>query len=171
METINQLIEKNLFVFSFFSLAFFVTMFFWCFALQAKIKKMQAFNEEFFKSGKIKNIDEILLGHEKNLKILDKDIQELYAVSNEINNLALRSLHKFAVVRFNPFKDIGGNQSFSIALLDGKDNGLTITALYTKDGTRVYSKAIADGKSIDFPFSEEEKKAIEAALVKKDKAV
>ncbi len=169
METINQLIEKNLLVFSFFSLAFFGAMFFWCFVLQSKIKKMQAFNEEFFKGGKIKNIDEILLGHEKNLKILDKDIQELYAVSNEINNLALRSLHKFSVVRFNPFKDVGGNQSFSIALLDGKDNGLTITALYTKDGTRIYSKAIEDGKSVDFPFSEEEKKAIETALVKKTK--
>jgi hypothetical protein len=169
METINQLIEKNLFIFSFFSLAFFGAMFFWCFVLQDKIKKMQTFNEEFFKGGKIKNIDEILLGHEKNLKILDKDIQELYAVSNEINNLALKSLHKFAVVRFNPFKDVGGNQSFSIAFLDGKDNGLTITALYTKEGTRVYSKTIAEGKSIDFLFSEEEKKAIEMALAKKDK--
>jgi len=46
------------------------------------------------------------------------------------------------VVRFNPFSEVGGDQSFSIALMDGNNDGFMITALYTRDGNRVYAKPI-----------------------------
>lgn len=135
----------------------------WTLFLHFKLRKMQLASKELFQGGKIPNLEELLLEQAKNLKILDKDIQELFNISNEINALALKSLHKFAVVRFNPFKDTGGNQSFSIALLDGKNNGLTITALYTREGARVYAKSIANKDSKAFPLTDEEKQAIEIA--------
>ncbi len=133
------------------------------------LRKIQATNREFWKGEKVKNLEEILLGQAKNLKILDKDIQELYAISNKINNLAMRGIHKISTIRFNPFKDVGGNQSFSIALLNGKNNGITITALYTKEGTRVYAKAITAGESPNFPLTGEEKEAIKTALLPEKK--
>jgi hypothetical protein len=58
---------------------------------------------------------------------------------------------------------VGGDQSFAIALLDGDDNGLTLSSLYTREGTRIYSKSIVAGKSEKYPLTEEEKQAIEIA--------
>jgi hypothetical protein len=161
---IQSLIETNLVLFlGIFSLLL-LAILIWNIFLQLALRKIQATNREFWKGEKVKNLEEVLLDQAKNLKMLDKDIQELYAISNKINNLALRSIHKVSAIRFNPFKDVGGNQSFSIALLNGKNTGITITALYTKEGTRVYAKAITEGESPTFPLTEEEKKAIETAL-------
>ena len=169
MENIKVLITTNITLF--FAILFFslLMILIWNSSLHLKLKKLQAVNKEFFKGEKVKNLEELLLNQAKNLTTLDKDIQELYAISNKINTLALRSIHKVSAIRFNPFKDVGGNQSFSIALLNGKNNGLTITALYTKEGTRVYAKAITAGESLNFPLTEEEKKAIETALLSEDK--
>ncbi len=163
------LVETNLVLLLAVFFFFLLSLLIWNISLHLDLKKIQATNREFFKGEKVKNMEEILLDQAKNLKALDKDIQELYKISNEINNLAIRGIHKISAIRFNPFKDVGGNQSFSIALLNGKNNGITITALYTKEGTRVYSKAITGGDSIGFPLTEEEREAIKMALLSEDK--
>lgn len=70
-------------------------------------------------------------------------------------------LQKFGYVKFNPFNDrVGGEQSFVIALLDNKKNGLVKTFMYTRDGVRVYVKPIKEGKSEDYELSKEEQEAI-----------
>lgn len=166
---IKTLIEANLVLLSAtFSFLLLIALI-WNIFIHLSLQKLRAKNLEFFKGEKVKNLEEVLLEQAKNLKVLDKDIQELYTISNEINNLAMRGIHKISAIRFNPFKDVGGNQSFSIALLNGKNNGITITALYTKEGTRVYAKAITAGESPAFPLTEEEKRAIETALLSEDK--
>ena len=66
------------------------------------------------------------------------------------------------MVRFNPFSEIGGDQSFSVALLDGNDDGLVITSFYTREGNRVYGKPIKQSVS-QYALSKEEIKAIEMA--------
>jgi len=96
----------------------------------------------------------------------EKDIKELLKSSRDLWKIALKSVQKVGVVRFNPFKDTGGDQSFAIALLDASDSGLVISSLYTRDGVRVFSKAIEKGKS-KYQLSEEEKQAIEKAKGKK----
>jgi len=169
MVTFKILIESYLVLFLAAFFFFLLILLIWIIFLHLNLRRLQSANREFFKGEKVKNLEELLLDQAKNLKVLDKDIQELYAISNEINNLALRGIHKVSAIRFNPFKDVGGNQSFSIALLNGKNDGITITALYTKEGTRVYAKAIANGESPNFPLAEEEKKAIETALLTGDK--
>ena len=86
-------------------------------------------------------------------------------LSKEVENLKKESkfsIQKIGIVRFNPFKEIGGNQSFSVAILDGNDNGVVITSLFTREGNRVYGKPIKAGQS-EYLLTEEEKKAIEIA--------
>lgn len=169
MESLENLVETNLVsIFAIFFLLL-VLLLTWNVFLHLALRKIKAVNRELWRGGKVKNLEELLLEQAKNLKVLDKDIQELYAISNEINSLALRGIHKVSAIRFNPFKDVGGNQSFSIALLNGKNSGITITALYTKEGTRVYAKAIVAGESPAFPLTEEEKRAIETALLPEDR--
>lgn len=96
------------------------------------------------------------------LKSLEKNFEKL---SEELENLKKEnkfSIQKIGLVRFNPFKEIGGNQSFSVALLDGNDSGVVITSLYSREGNRVYGKPIEKGVS-NYLLSEEEKQAIEIA--------
>ena len=73
------------------------------------------------------------------------------------------SVQKVGFLRFNPFQDTGGDNSFAIALLDRDNNGVLVSSLYTRGGVRVYGKSVAKGKSKQ-PLSEEEQKVLEEAV-------
>lgn len=146
------------------SILFLAILIFWNSHLQKKISRLEKNQTILFSGEKAIDLEKILLSQATEIKSLDKDIQELYRISNQINILAFRSLHKVGLVRFNPFRDIGGDQSFSLAILDGKNNGLTLTALFTREGTRIYAKSILAGKSDKHPLTEEEEKAVTEAM-------
>ena len=109
-------------------------------------------------------MEKVLLDQLQETKELDREIQELFEISNRLRELGMKSIHKTAVMRFNPFKEVGGNQSFCVALLDGKNSGVVITSLHTREGTRVYSKPVILGKETNFPLTEEEKSTIAQAI-------
>jgi len=67
---------------------------------------------------------------------------------------------KLQLVRFNPFNDVGGDQSFILCLLDKTNTGVIITSLHTRDSTRVYAKAIKNGSCESQSLSKEETKAL-----------
>ncbi len=71
-------------------------------------------------------------------------------------------IQKVGIERFNPFKEMGGDHSFSVALLDGSDTGFIVTGLHTRERTRVYLKIVQRGKSVA-ELSSEEKKALASA--------
>ena len=75
------------------------------------------------------------------------------------------SFWRVGLVRFNPFEDTGGNQSFALALIDGQGDGFVVSSLHARAGTRVYAKAIAKGAS-ETALSSEESEALRLALAK-----
>ena len=89
---------------------------------------------------------------------LEKTTKELGDLKQE----AKRAITKIGIKRFNPFKEIGGDQSFSIVLLDEEHNGVIITSYYGRELNRIYAKQIQAGKS-EHELSEEEKDAIAQA--------
>lgn len=74
-----------------------------------------------------------------------------------------KSVSKVAMSRYNPYKDVGGDQSFSVILLDGMENGLVVTSLHTRSGTRIYSKQIKLGKA-EVELSAEERMLLKQVL-------
>lgn len=106
-------------------------------------------------------------------EVLEKIVRDLSSEGKRINVLTKKleklqkdgSFHvqKIGVVRFNPFSDTGGNQSFTLALLDGQDNGFVLSTLHSRDQTRIYAKPVKGGKARGFDFSKEEKEAIQKA--------
>ncbi|MEK7598182.1 MAG: DUF4446 family protein [Patescibacteria group bacterium] len=136
----------------------------WLLIIQISFRRLKNKTGDFNLGETGLKIEESLDRHAKLIKALDKDVQELYNISNQINNLSLRGLHKVAMIRFNPFKDLGGDQSFSMALLNGKNNGVVISSLHTREVTRVYSKAITGGKSEKYPLTEEEEQVVKQAI-------
>jgi len=106
-----------------------------------------------------KNFREILAF----LKKLEKNIDNLSQDLEALKHSNRFSLKKVGMIRFNPFSDVGGDQSFSIALLDDNNDGLVITSLYTREGNRIFGKPIKNGGS-KYPLSQEEKGAIKKAI-------
>jgi len=73
-----------------------------------------------------------------------------------------RAMQRVGVVRFNPFEDTGGNQSFALALLDSKSDGIVISSLHSRQQSRLYLKAIVGGKC-ETALSNEEAEALHRA--------
>lgn len=92
-----------------------------------------------------------------------RELDELSARSAVLESAGRRAIQRVGLVRFNPFEDTGGNQSFALALTDAAGNGFVISSLHSRTGTRLYAKAIADGRS-DGALSEEENEALRRAL-------
>ncbi len=76
---------------------------------------------------------------------------------------AVTSIQKVGFVRFNPFQDTGGDNSFSVALLDQKNDGVLLSSLYMRDGTRLYAKEVKNGTTRT-PLSDEEAEVLKDAL-------
>ncbi len=107
-----------------------------------------------------KTIDGILDGIIAEDKRFEQEINTLKKELHEITEQSNFHFQKIGFVRFNPFERMGGEQSFILSLLDGKNNGIILNFLYTKEGVRVYSKRISNGKSDDYELSKEEKEAL-----------
>ena len=136
-------------------------------SLWIKFKKINKLSKDFFAGKNGKDLSDVVNGHLKMIEDSQKDIKELFDGYEKIFNIASKGIQKVGVVRYNPFKDMGGNQSFSVALLDMDNSGLVISTLATRDGTRVFSKPILNGDCKDFPLIEEEKKAMKIATSSK----
>ncbi len=98
-----------------------------------------------------------------------KNTKSINTVEKRIKNIekdSVFNVQKVGLIRFNPFSETGGDHSFSLSLLDGKDDGLVITGLHTRERTRLYVKPVKKGKS-NYELSKEEKKAILKAVRKR----
>ena len=107
----------------------------------------------------VRKLIENLLEHSKNT---DDTIKNVSQVVEQIKKKNLRHIQKVGLIRFNPFRDVGGNQSFVLAFLSDEDNGIVLTGLHARESTRLYIKDISRGKSKS-ELSNEEKQALELA--------
>jgi len=163
MNALQNLLQTRLFVFVLLSmiciLLLLIVGFFWLFM---KIRALQKRQNALFDGQPSESAENILLRHSEEINTLDAEIQELFEISNKLHQLGQKGLHRIGFVRFNPFKDVGSNQSFSLALLDGKNNGVVVSSLHTRDASRVYAKPIENSTS-PTPLTDEEKKALSLA--------
>ena len=67
------------------------------------------------------------------------------------------------LVRFSPFHDTGGDQSFSMALLDGNGDGIVVSALHSRQDHKLYAKPVLH-RSSRYPLTAEEKRAIDESV-------
>jgi len=161
METI--LIDNPIFL---IFLAIMAVLVLWNFFLHFHLWQIKKKLKIFFNGKKASDLEGVLFEEIKRLKKSETEIKKLIKSSKVLEKMASQSIQKIAVVRFNPFKETGGDQSFVIALLDWHDNGLVISSLYSREGTRIYSKPIKAGQS-KYPLTKEELEALKKAGIKK----
>lgn len=137
----------------------------WNIFLEIRLRKEHQRTTSFFKGKKIEDLEGVIGEILKKERDTEEVVEEILKKIKKLDDAALRSIQKVGVVRFNPFEESGGNQSFSIALLDQKDDGVVISSYHAKDATRVYAKPIKNGES-KYPLSKEEGEAIKQAVSK-----
>lgn len=81
----------------------------------------------------------------------------------EITETLYNCYQKIGIVKYDAFREMGGQLSFSIAMLDQKDNGYIINSVHSANGCYVYTKEIENGQSA-IELSEEEKDALQKAI-------
>lgn len=97
------------------------------------------------------------------VKNLEEKLKSLSLELESVKKQMAKSIEKIGIVRFNPFHEIGGDQSFAIALLNRENTGVVITSHYGKDFSKVYAKPMNKGNS-EYSLSEEEKEAVSRAI-------
>jgi len=134
----------------------------------------------YFKINEILNKNKKLFGEVKNgdvIQILNSTLKEIDIINSKIDNLehnlsetdiiTRQSFHKFGFKRFNPFNDTGGDQSFSLSMLDNKNSGFVLTSIHGREGNRVYAKPIDQADSA-YNLADEEKEVIKIATKSKN---
>ena len=120
-------------------------------------------------NGEGAGLDEILDRQFRRLDTVAERLEALNRLHQELETLSQRSIQKVGVVRFNPFADTGGDQSFAIALLDAEGNGVVLSSLHGRADTRIFAKQVQAGRS-KHALSDEEQDAIRKALSPSAKA-
>jgi hypothetical protein len=110
-----------------------------------------------------KALEQTLTAYFENVRKVDAKIGKLTAAYHDISDMAHLASQKISVVRFNPFGDTGGDQSFVLAVLDAHNSGYVLTSIHGREGTRVYVKPVDLGKS-KYTLSAEEKQAMNQAI-------
>ena len=111
------------------------------------------------------SLEAVLGGHMERVRQVVRDVDTVAARTAMLERDVQGTFGRVGLVRFNPFEDTGGNQSFALALLDGRGDGFVVSSLHARAGTRVYAKAIAKGAS-ETALSAEEAEALRVALAK-----
>lgn len=134
-----------------------------CFAwLLLRFRRLDKVRQQFFSSGIKRNLEEILVDQNRRLTAQAENLESLNHNFKELQILNKDNIQKIGFIRFNPFDDAGGNMSFALSLLNAKDDGIVISSLHSREGTRIYAKAIKAGGS-ESKLTDEEMQAINKA--------
>lgn len=156
----------------------------WIITLSVKLSKMKKRLKKFLPEDKNIDIENMLIEYnntvkeflDKEQKILDKiesnkqDLSKDIEATNKLiylTNEKLKSaVQKVAIVRYNPFENVGGDLCYAIALLDEYNNGIIINSIYSRDACYSYAKEVLNGECPKHKLSQEEIQVLNIALNK-----
>lgn len=133
--------------------------------LSTRIKKLEKRMKKFMMGKDAKSLEQDIIGLFEDNKFLKinveknkKDIRVLYKNMESV-------FQKYGIVRYDAFKQMGGQLSFSLALLDENNNGYILNSVHSTEGCYTYTKEVRNGEcKID--LSEEESQALSIAMAK-----
>ncbi|MBS1707238.1 MAG: DUF4446 family protein [Armatimonadetes bacterium] len=114
------------------------------------------------------NVEKMLHDHHRRSDQSEARIDVLEARMDTSEAKMKTAKRYVGLVRFDAFDDVGGQQSFSIAVYDEDGNGAVLTSQIGREQARVFGKQLYGGKS-EVSLSAEEQQAIEVAASTKSR--
>lgn len=128
-----------------------------------RIKKLQRGYRVFMNGRNAMSMEETLIQKFAKMDEIEASNMENKKMMELVLNHLDGTYQKVGLVKYNAFDDIGGKLSFSLALLNRKNDGFIINAMHSREGCYTYIKEIIDGNSV-LLLAAEEKEALEMAL-------
>ncbi|MDY7039950.1 MAG: DUF4446 family protein [Chloroflexota bacterium] len=134
----------------------------WLVVVQVRLNRAVRQYQALVSGTSADNLEEVLNAHVTEVRQHVARVEELDDRTKQTERTLRHSMQWLGMVRFNPFRDTGGDQSFAIALVDGHGNGVVLSSLHARDSTRVYAKPLHHWEST-YTLTDEEKEAIARA--------
>ena len=151
-----------LLIWSFVLSVLLVVIIVWGFDLQTRLRRLERRYEHLFSDDEEPSCAAAVERLGSRFSNVNARTERLVVQMEEIDRTLLRCVQGVGFVRYSAFEDTGGDQSFSLALVDGDGDGVIVSALYGRDATRVYAKLV-DGWTSSRTLAEEEQQALEEA--------
>lgn len=135
---------------------------YWIYTLETRLGKFQANYESLLRISEALEAEPEKAALQPLVMRLDRHAARLERTEAEvaaIQDLLPRVVRGVGIVRYNAFDGVGGDQSFSVALVDGNGHGAVVTGLHTGDDVRVYAKPLENWKS-SYSLSADEQAAL-----------
>lgn len=118
--------------------------------------------EQFMTGSSARNLEGALAHYVAQTQEARAQTEETRALARQLERNAYNHVQHVGLVRFNPFHDTGGDQSFALALANASGNGVVLSSLHARDVTRVYAKPLVEWES-HYTLTDEERAAIARA--------
>jgi hypothetical protein len=139
-------------------------LFVWVITLTVLVVQTMLHYRRLTKNVSKKDLKTVLEDLLSRFDLTQKQLHRLELSLNKLDNRSLNFIQKVGFVRFNPFNQTGGDQSFSLALLDANNSGFVLSSLHSREATRLYAKTVKEGKGQGgYELSKEERLAIKNA--------
>ena len=126
-----------------------------CLILWLRLRKIESRYELLTRDTDGGSLANVLEEHLRRLHTEMDRVAELDVLVHEVERSGRSHLQRVGFLRFNPFRDVGGDQSFSIAMTDQDGNGVVLSSLHNREVTRVYAKALKRWESVHALTEEE----------------
>lgn len=131
--------------------------------MMCKFSKLKKKYEKFMSGKDAKSLEKDIIGlYEDNkfLKItVDKNKKDIRTLYKKFET----SYQKCGIVKYDAFQQMGGQLSFSLALLNENNDGFVLNSVHSTDGCYSYTKEIKNGECA-ISLGEEEKQALDKAM-------
>ena len=146
-----------------FMLILFVVLFILYVNVTMKYNRLKNSYATFMKGKDGKSLEQSLKDKFEEAEAVLKFTKQNRTEIRELNRKLETNYQKVGIVKYDAFNEMGGKLSFSLAMLDVKNNGFIINAMHTREGCYTYIKEIIDGNSV-IVLSGEEQEALNNAM-------
>lgn len=126
------------------------------------LRRIQARWTELLRGARGENLETLLYDHLREKMRLESDLEGLTKRVDHLEELVATAKRHLGLVRYDAFEDVGGHQSFAMALYDDRGDGAVLTGIVGRSDSRVYCKPLLNGRS-QRDLSQEEQRAIREA--------
>ena len=116
------------------------------------------------------NLERMLLDHLRDRMQLADNLRSVEQRLTDQEEKMQDAKRYVGLVRYDAFEDVGGSQSFALAVYDDRGNGAILSSLVGRNDCRVYCKTLVAGVS-ERNLSQEEQRAINEAKNKGPKTI
>jgi hypothetical protein len=127
-----------------------------------KVKKMRSGWTSLLEGTRGENLEHLLYDHLKERMAIQEQINGLSRQVSVLEESGLSAKRYVGLVRYDAFEDVGGSQSFALAVYDERGDGAIVTSVVGRTDCRVYCKPLINGRS-ERSLSQEEQRAIQEA--------